>query len=408
MKPFEIFRAGRQIDDAGVVHEITAEDLAASAAAYDPAKHEAPLTIGHPASDRPAWGWVKRVVPGQPALVAEPGGVQPQFEEWVSKGFWKKRSAAFYPPSSPHNPVPGVWYLRHVAFLGAQPPAVKGMADVQFAASAEGTVSFSERSEYTTARLFRRLRDWLIGDRGLEAADQVLSEWDVAALEDEARRAQDATPGFAETPPAVPGKNTPCDAPQAPGPGNVKGAAPVEAAPAPAVAPHPSQIQETPVTPEQAAALQTENAALLARLAALEASQARQAADLRHQVNASFAEGLVAAGTLAPRHRDAVVAVLDHLAAAPQPVQFGEGEGAVPLLDAFRAALSDSAPVVQFGEVATAGRAAGVGAGQVSDAEIARRARKWKDEQAQAGGSVSFAEAVDHVRAEIASPAARA
>ena len=64
----------------------------------------------------------------------------------VRAGRFKKVSASFYTPDSPHNPVPGVYYLRHVGFLGAQPPAVKGLAPVpvNFAEgdTEEGCVSF--------------------------------------------------------------------------------------------------------------------------------------------------------------------------------------------------------------------------------------------------------------------------
>ena len=53
--------------------------------------------------------------------------VEPQFAEMVNTRRFPKRSTAFYTPDHPQNPKPGVWYLRHVAFLGAQPPAVKGL-----------------------------------------------------------------------------------------------------------------------------------------------------------------------------------------------------------------------------------------------------------------------------------------
>ena len=40
---------------------------------------------------------------------------------------------AFTPPDHPSNPVPNAYYLRHVGFLGAQPPAVKGLGEARFA-----------------------------------------------------------------------------------------------------------------------------------------------------------------------------------------------------------------------------------------------------------------------------------
>lgn len=139
----EIFRPGRHIDDAGGVHEFSDADLAAMVAAYDPAVREAPLTVGHPASNLPAYGWVKGVARNEAGrLVMDVHQVEPQFAEMVAAGRFKKRSASFYPPNHPNNPKPGAWYLRHVAFLGAQPPAIAGLKD--FAEDPAGTLNFAE------------------------------------------------------------------------------------------------------------------------------------------------------------------------------------------------------------------------------------------------------------------------
>lgn len=141
----EIFRAGRQVDDAGNVHDFSAADVAAIAAGYNPALREAPLTVGHPASNLPAYGWVKSLAAANDVLVMNPHQVEPQFADMVAAGRFKKRSASFYPPNSPNNPTPGRWYLRHVAFLGAQPPAVAGLKDIPFSeGDAAVVVSFSE------------------------------------------------------------------------------------------------------------------------------------------------------------------------------------------------------------------------------------------------------------------------
>ncbi|AGW12835.1 hypothetical protein [Megalodesulfovibrio gigas] len=126
-----IFRSGTHTAMDGQELHFSDADLTATAAAYDPAKHEAPLVIGHPATDAPAYGWVKSLTvhPGQSGLElgATSGPVAPEFAGAVNTGFYKKISASFYPPHAKSNPVPGVYYLRHVGFLGAQPPAVKGL-----------------------------------------------------------------------------------------------------------------------------------------------------------------------------------------------------------------------------------------------------------------------------------------
>ncbi|MBX9935029.1 MAG: hypothetical protein K2Y10_00355 [Burkholderiaceae bacterium] len=129
----EIFRTGTHIDDAGVAHHFSKADLAAMASSYQPALREAPLTVGHPKDNLPAYGWVQSLATTPAGTLAmNASQVEPQFAEMVAAGRFKKRSASFYPPNSPHNPTPGQWYLRHVAFLGAQPPAVPGLKDIQF------------------------------------------------------------------------------------------------------------------------------------------------------------------------------------------------------------------------------------------------------------------------------------
>lgn len=142
----EIFRAGRHTDDAGAAHHFTEADLDGMAASYSPALREAPLTVGHPKDNLPAYGWVKAVArTPSGALSIDTHLVEPQFAEMVQAGRFKKRSASFYPPHSPNNPTPGKWYLRHVAFLGAQAPAIAGLKDIAFSEDdAGGAVSFSE------------------------------------------------------------------------------------------------------------------------------------------------------------------------------------------------------------------------------------------------------------------------
>ncbi|MCB8748326.1 hypothetical protein LHU53_15605 [Rhodoferax sp. U2-2l] len=144
----EIFRAGRHTDDSGAVHEFSPADVAGMASSYDPALREAPLTVGHPADNLPAYGWVKGVaVNADGRLAMDTRDVHPQFAEMVQARRFPKRSASFYPPQHPNNPKPGHWYLRHVAFLGAQPPAIAGLRDISFAEEAAGTVNFSEATQ---------------------------------------------------------------------------------------------------------------------------------------------------------------------------------------------------------------------------------------------------------------------
>ena len=85
MKPFEIFRAGTHISNAGNKVTITTADLAACAAAYDTSLYQAPLVVGHPKNEDPAFGWIKSIEVKGDVLVGVPDEVNPAFAQMVLK-----------------------------------------------------------------------------------------------------------------------------------------------------------------------------------------------------------------------------------------------------------------------------------------------------------------------------------
>jgi hypothetical protein len=143
MTTIEIFRAGRHTDSSGKVLTFSVADLEKTAAAYNPQLHEAPGVIGHPKDNVPAYCWAKSLKVDGDILKAELDQEDPAFAEMVNSGRFKKVSASFYTPESKENPVPGVYSLRHIGFLGAQPPAVKGLKSASFSDSPEGITDFS-------------------------------------------------------------------------------------------------------------------------------------------------------------------------------------------------------------------------------------------------------------------------
>lgn len=182
----EIFRAGRHTAMNGEALSFSEKDLRDIVAGYDPAVHEAPIVIGHPADNAPAFGWVRGLAQKGDVISAKASQVDPAFAEAVRSGRFKKRSAAFYLPDSPNNPTPGKYYLRHVGFLGAMPPAVKGLRDVSFAGSPKEsiTIEFADEEEESeieaiadaveSGDLRSRLKAWLIKMFGQEAADEAM------------------------------------------------------------------------------------------------------------------------------------------------------------------------------------------------------------------------------------------
>ncbi len=147
LKPIHIFRPGRHTAMSGRTLQFAEAQLQAIAQGYDPARHEAPLVIGHPQHDLPAYGWVQGLNYSEGSddlpegLWALPAQVNPDFADMVAAGAFKKISAAFYSPEAPNNPTPGNFYLRHVGFLGAQPPAVKGLRSPNFGDDDAGVIT---------------------------------------------------------------------------------------------------------------------------------------------------------------------------------------------------------------------------------------------------------------------------
>jgi hypothetical protein len=255
-------RVGKFTSNEGVEVSFTEEMMAATAAAYDASADPAPLVVGHPRLDDPAYGWVAGLALQGGELVATPSDIEPSFAEMVRARRFPKVSARFYPPAHPANPKPGVWYLKHIGFLGAAAPGIKGL----------GTVQFSEGD-----------------DRGVATIDFPSTE--------EADMSKEAS--FAE--------------------------------------------RETALNDREQSLAQRE-AAIAEREEATKASALKAV----HDGNVSFAEGLAAAGKLAPAGKGLLIGVLDHLDATAV-VSFGEAGEMAPAI-ALKKLFESAVPLVSFGE----------------------------------------------------------
>lgn len=142
MKKVEIFRSGTHRAIDGTEAAYTDATLRVTAAAYDPEVYKAPICIGHPTTDAPAYGWVQGLEFAAGVLSAYVDDVDPAFAEAVREKRYRNVSASFWRQDAPTNPKAGVLSLRHVGFLGAVPPAVKGLKVASFA-DPEGVLDFA-------------------------------------------------------------------------------------------------------------------------------------------------------------------------------------------------------------------------------------------------------------------------
>ncbi|MBV6421203.1 MAG: hypothetical protein DAHOPDDO_02477 [Ignavibacteriaceae bacterium] len=137
---FEIFKVGTHTSDKGISKDYTLDDLNFIASTYNPSEDEAPIVIGHPADNDPAFGWVSSLsVSDDGRLIANAPDdkLHPDFLTALKDGRYKKRSISLTPEGK----------LRHVGFLGAAKPAVKGLADIQFSSPSSVVYEFEVDKE---------------------------------------------------------------------------------------------------------------------------------------------------------------------------------------------------------------------------------------------------------------------
>lgn len=167
----EVFRAGDH-GERGCWDEATLDAMAAD---YSPSIHEAPVTVDH-AQSGPALGWVEGLRRVGNVLMARLRGLDPAFADMIRRGAFKKRSVEIYRSLE----TTGRPYLRAVSFLGACPPAVKGLADVVFAEgeSEPVVIDFGEAEQKAQPDA-----GWIALRDRLMAEGQWLPTWEETGIE---------------------------------------------------------------------------------------------------------------------------------------------------------------------------------------------------------------------------------
>lgn len=318
MKPIKIFKVGNHTDMSGVTRNYSRDMLSECVATYSPEVHEAPFVLGHPKHDDPAMGWADHLeLDNDGILWAYPKQLDAVFAENVNAGKHNKVSSSFYLPDSPSNPTPGKLYLRHVGFLGAMPPSVKGLGTVQFAENEEGVVDFANPfyGFDLIADFMRRWRDSIIDEKGQEEADKVAPNWIIDSLREYATgHPYEAQAAFSEFSQSLGISELPKSEPTAP----TKTAREIE--------------------------LEQQLATAHAAMAAKENAE-------KEASFSEFVEGLVAGGHMPPKFKQKAVSLLTAAGKQDQQVvNFAEGE--VSFSEAVKSFLAETfdSKIISFGE----------------------------------------------------------
>jgi hypothetical protein len=158
LRAFQCFAVGTHTDSRGLKGAFSAAEIDLTALVYDPVAHPAPLVLGHPQDNGPQFGKVLGLVSFAGTLCAI-ADVSDALVSAVRAGRYKKVSCSFHLPNSPVNPKRGAHYLKHIGFLGAAPPAVTGLAPLEFAAAPAFAAPYGSTLDLSRDQLYQPARD---------------------------------------------------------------------------------------------------------------------------------------------------------------------------------------------------------------------------------------------------------
>ena len=176
---FAVFCAGTHTDSKGRTATFTREDLDGIVDAYDP-EQPSPCVITHQELYSPfGYAQVEALRRDGDMLQARcaADSIEPQFASLVEDGRLHNRSVQLLPQADG-----GGYRMGHVAFLGAEPPAVEGLAPISFSTAgldfSSETAWDRAREARNIARLFAVVRRLAEKVFGLEGADAIVSRWE--------------------------------------------------------------------------------------------------------------------------------------------------------------------------------------------------------------------------------------
>lgn len=182
----EIFKGGEQTDNKGRTQHFSEADLDQIVANHDP-EHPAPHVITHKELYSPfAYGQTAALKREGLSVFAKSKKINPTFEKLVGDG-------ALYERSIRIEKTPKGYKLGHIAWLGAEPPAVEGLAPVKmFSKDDADCFDFNSPPTWLLpdgfSRFMRGIRDWMIAKFGIETADQVVPNYQIDSMTDMATR----------------------------------------------------------------------------------------------------------------------------------------------------------------------------------------------------------------------------
>jgi len=184
----EIFRTGKHAGKNAEHLTFTRDDLD-QIANRDISKNPIPHIITHDQLYSPfAYGQGVELKRDGDSLYVKSININEQFQALIESGALFERSVRLIKDSMG-------WKLDHIAWLGAEPPAVEGLEAVSFSAAQEyfDFQFIDTQTPYSLKRLARAMRNFVIDKFDIATADKVIPEYEIEDMEWNAKRIEEAT-----------------------------------------------------------------------------------------------------------------------------------------------------------------------------------------------------------------------
>lgn len=134
--------SGEHTDAFGNVNANPVSKLEELVDSFNAEQHRPAIILGHstddafmqgliPSDSLPAHGYIEGLSLDEDGTLIAHASLQPEAQDWIERGLYDYRSIALYSADSPYNPTPGKASVRHLALLGASPPAIKGLTPLK-------------------------------------------------------------------------------------------------------------------------------------------------------------------------------------------------------------------------------------------------------------------------------------
>lgn len=190
----EIFKTGKYKDSKGNEREWTLADLQTMKQNYEEKNPDVPICCGHPKNNSPAYGWldglkIENNKENGFSLFSKFKNVQEDFKEAINKGLYKTRSISVTPDLM----------IRHLAFLGAQTPAIKKLEEFCFSEN-EDDIQIETNANDDKAK---SVQTEPIGDEGVSSPPSQLKNDEQEPKSDNISELQAGGSAFSPAPPQI-------------------------------------------------------------------------------------------------------------------------------------------------------------------------------------------------------------